>query len=457
MTEELAGKTVGGWSVGSYLGAGKTALVFDSAKEGKLAALKVFDPDLVERSGKDKQLARINRELELVGRHHANLVQIFDGGECADTGHLFVSMELVKGRNLEDALLDVPRERIPHVLSQVTSAAMFLEEVGLAHRDIKPSNIVITDDYERAVLMDLGVLRPFGDSDLTDQEARDFIGTLRYSSPEFLNRVEVDSLEGWRAVSLYQLGGVLHDLIMRKPLFSEFSHPYGILVDAVNTERPVIHSCEVSQDLVLAARNSLVKDPVARLRLVSWEDFLLRESKEHESPDAIRARVAKRKLAAKLDNAANDTDEHITVSTQTVRHLVLTIESTIHNACAGDDAFPRMSISNEMESPAKIRVEFAKSGRHQLEHSLAVYFMCEIVDEASLSICVSSSAYLLPEGTSIHSIPYGCNVFRGPINSPSLPQEISNFLYLMLDRAQCANGSGITSPQLLDDSREEIT
>ncbi|WP_404309697.1 protein kinase domain-containing protein [Neorhodopirellula lusitana] len=457
MTEELAGKTVGGWSVGRYLGSGMTALVFESAKGGKLAALKVFDPDLIKRYGKDEQLQRITRELSLVGKHHANLVQIYDGGECEQTGHLFVAMELIKGENLEDALLKVPREKIPLILSQVTSAARFLEELELAHRDIKPSNIAITDDFDRAVLMDLGVLRPFGDSDLTDQEARVFIGTLRYSSPEFLNRTEDESKEGYRAISIYQLGGVLHDLIMRKPLFSEFSHPYGILVDAVKTERPVIHSSEMSQDIILTARNCLVKDPAARLRLVTWEDFQLQEPANSESMDAVRARVAKRKLAAKLECPTTDVDSESLVSSQTVRQLILTIESVISNVCAGDDAFPRMSISHEAVTPAKIRVQFESSGRHLLEHRLTLYFRCEVVDNSSLSICLDSSTYLLDEKDEPEAIPYGSSVFKGPLATSGLSQQMSNHLYLMLDRAQSVNGMLHSGPNLLDESQEGQT
>jgi hypothetical protein len=40
------------------------------------------------------------------------------------------------------------------------------------------------------------VLHPFGDSGLTDEDARVFIETLKYSFPEFLLRNEKDTLEG---------------------------------------------------------------------------------------------------------------------------------------------------------------------------------------------------------------------------------------------------------------------
>jgi len=86
--------------------------------------------------------------------------------------------------------------------------------------------IILLDGLKRLVLLDFGVLRPIGKPGLTDGTGhRSFIGTLQYSSPEFLLRKEEDSLLGWRAVTIYQIGGVLHDLVIRRPLFADFADP----------------------------------------------------------------------------------------------------------------------------------------------------------------------------------------------------------------------------------------
>jgi serine/threonine protein kinase len=211
MSKELVGHQVGGWLLHSFLGAGRSAAVFGGEKNGRQCALKVFDPELVERFGKATQLGRIARERGLIGECHPNLVQIFDGGECYDSGYLYVAMELIEAPNLGSILSLVPRDKIAPIVQQVAAAARFLEDKNIAHRDIKPENIAVFSDFSRAVLLDLGVLRPFGDPGLTDENARVFIGTLRYSSPEFLKRTEKDTLEGWRAITFYQLGAVLHE------------------------------------------------------------------------------------------------------------------------------------------------------------------------------------------------------------------------------------------------------
>ena len=46
-----------------------------------------------------------------------------------------------------------------------------------------------------------------------DPKSRYFLGTLRYASPEFLLRREQDSPDGWRAVTTYQIGTVLYEMI----------------------------------------------------------------------------------------------------------------------------------------------------------------------------------------------------------------------------------------------------
>lgn len=271
LSEELQGQVVGGWLIDSFLGNGKSAVVMSATKEGVEGAIKVFHRELVERYGKEMQYERILRERSLVGAHHENLVKILDGGECPDTQFLYVVMEKLPHKNLHDRLHDIPLAAVPGIISQVASAARFLEDRQLAHRDIKPENIVISDDFSKAILLDLGVLLPIGASSLTDVDQRQFIGTLRYSSPEFLFREEESTIEGWRAVTFYQLGAVLHDLLMKKVLFEEFTDPFPRLVEAVKSERP--HIVSTDYRCVQLANRCLTKLASTRLELVKWTDF----------------------------------------------------------------------------------------------------------------------------------------------------------------------------------------
>lgn len=270
----LKGKEVAGCMVHSLIDFGKSAAVFRGMRDEGFVAVKIFDDELIEKYGDKAQLARIDRELELVGHNHPNMVSILDGGVDDHTNNHFIVMEFLNGPSLQKCLDDVQDEHIPTLIEQLVSCCEFLEEKSLVHRDIKPANIVLVDDLTKLVLLDFGVLKPVGEVGLTDDGGfQSFVGTLQYSSPEFLLRNEEDTTEGWRALSLYQIGGVLHDLIMRRPLFQAFVDPYARLVNAVQHEQPKVSSKTLPSYLVNACNMALIKDPKKRLELVSWNSF----------------------------------------------------------------------------------------------------------------------------------------------------------------------------------------
>jgi serine/threonine protein kinase len=287
---ELRGRSVNGWLVGDYLGNGASAVVVSAAHNEIIGALKLIDPEMVERYGRAQQLARVERERILIGHDHPNLVKIFDGGECPETEYLVVVMESLALPELSSLVPLFPRERIGPVIRQLASAAQFLEARGLAHRDIKPDNVVITRDCDRAVLLDLGVVRPIDPEGHGDAGSGDaFLGTARYSPPEYLMREEEDSERGWRAVTFYQLGAVLHDLIMRKRLFHEIEAPPARLIEAVRHTRPIVEAGDVPPHLISLARNCLQKDWPLRLELVRWEHFT-------EIPPPVQSGDAKERI-----------------------------------------------------------------------------------------------------------------------------------------------------------------
>ncbi|WP_277884203.1 protein kinase domain-containing protein [Novosphingobium decolorationis] len=159
---------------------------------------------------------RVGFELKLVGRKHPHLIQIFDGGRCPKTDFLFLVMEYLPYDNLDDLQGKIPFNKIPQIADQLAQAARYLEEIDICHRDIKPENIVITPDFEQIILLDLGILRPLVEDHQDAGTGCNFIGTVRYSPPEFVWRVEEEDAVGHRAITFYQIGAVLHDLIMRR-------------------------------------------------------------------------------------------------------------------------------------------------------------------------------------------------------------------------------------------------
>lgn len=383
LVDSLLDTVVGGWQIGAFLGRGKSAVVLRCTRATEVGAIKVFHPELIQRYGKPVQLERILREKSLVGATHPHLVRILDGGECDKTGHLYVVMEHLPYANLHDELQKVPPEAIPGLISQIASAARFLEDRNLAHRDIKPENIAVSPDFSKAILLDLGVLRPVGSSNLTDIDQRPFIGTLRYSSPEFLERKEEDTLEGWRSVTFYQLGAVLHDLLMKRLLFDDDSEPYPRLVKAVLENIPQIHGANAK--CVALANHCLIKNPTTRLELVNWERFQVLPADDPVTLSGTRDRI---KLRQKFFQAAavpvKATGNFQKLSRKTLDDVCNRVESRIASLMNDLQAFPlrtTQSVKDAERGICETCIHFEKDIQKGLPFRLAVLLRFTLLDE----------------------------------------------------------------------------
>jgi serine/threonine protein kinase len=291
-------RVVGGWELQDYVSHGKSAVVLRASREETEAVIKIFHPGLIENYGRSAQIIRISRERELVGKYHPNMVRILDAGECEVTHHLYVAMENAGGQPLSKVCGKVPKEKIGRLIEQLANAAMQLENWGLIHRDIKPDNIHIRDDFESLVLLDFGVIKPFGDDSATRlQVSKAFIGTHQYSPPEMIHGRELNTLDGWRAITFYQIGAVLHDLITGQPIFHDATGRHADLVSAIDNKIIFVENIEgVDSGLCNLATRCLLKSPSDRLRLVTWEDFLLTKSADEQSSLSFRREALKRRV-----------------------------------------------------------------------------------------------------------------------------------------------------------------
>lgn len=441
MSEELIGEEVRGWKLLRLLDFGKSALVIAGEKGSVQGAVKIFDPELVERFGYDVQRMRVDRELELHGHNHPNLIQILDGGEWPEKKYLYVVMERVDWPPIDRVITGVPREKIWPLIEKIASAAKFLEGQRFAHRDIKPSNIVVSPDFTDTKLLDLGVIRPFGKSDLTDDDARHFIGTLRYSSPEFLLREEADTMEGWRAVTFYQLGAVLHDLIMRKPLFQEFSEPYALLVRAVREEMPRIEANDVEGDLVVLAKTCLTKDPKIRLRYVSWDKF----SPKHQDIGrniSTKWRLQRRQQEAMLATNSPQAIEPERLErreTRAASEILNEIESITRKVVTASELLPpaRFVVSQNPETrKAQFLAKFEPSQQFALDFPLAVFVETEVIDINDKVIKVLCAIAVGPPPKFEDFVGKLAESYVGIYDTSALREHIDSVFHGALDAAQ---------------------
>ena len=281
-----------GWEVRMQLGRGGTAPVFSLQTPLGERALKIYDAAF---SNGDKGIIeerRVAHQVRLGDHDCPQLIKVFNGGRFED--RLVVLMSRAPGKELEKMLQEVPRQKIRSIVDQVARACLFLRGNGLCHRDIKSANIFVTEDFEHVTLLDTSVMRDIDDhvglgTDHGDQLP--VVATARYSPPEYLFRLVDPGPVLWHAVDVYQLGGVLHDLIMRQPLFEieyqqakENRYRFAWVVATVD---PTVEATDVDQDLIFTARRALDKDWKKRSGLTLEEFLANAENQRVRALDAL--------------------------------------------------------------------------------------------------------------------------------------------------------------------------
>ena len=437
LSAEHRGLLVGGWRILGYLAHGGSAVVLRAVRDDVTAALKVIDQEIVDKFGRNEQIERVTRERLLIGHDHPNLVQIYDAGVCDRTDFLFVAMEFLDSPTLTELIPNFPSEHIYPAISQIASAARYLEDMDLVHRDIKPDNVVLTRDFSKATLLDLGVLRPFSNLGYDITTASSFLGTTRYSSPEYLLREgEEESVNGWRALTFYQLGGLLHDMIMRRPLFDDIDGPPARLTDAVRYNDPLVESDEVHSRITSLAKSCLQKDWELRLKLVSWDNFV--QLSTEASIDETEAMVAER-IGVQTSRGTTRIDDPVTGSRRhAIQRLESRITSVLRQQCTDVGLFPPFRIDSK-DHPERncieIRLQTGPSNKHAISQPLILRLDATVLDFASMQISIKGIGAFgeVTFGTEQQGI---TEVFVGQTDASEMGEGLRRFAVLALDAAQ---------------------
>jgi serine/threonine-protein kinase len=209
VSDPLVGQLLDGrYQVGPRLARGGMAVVYE-AHDNRLdrtIALKVMHPSLADD---EEFVSRFIREAHSAARlSHPNVVAVYDQG--ADQGHVFLAMELVRGRTLRDLIRERghlrPREALD-VLEPVLAALGAAHAAGLIHRDVKPENVLLSDDA-RVKVADFGLARAVTGATSHTTASGVLMGTVAYLSPEQVTRGVADPRS-----DVYAAGILLYEML----------------------------------------------------------------------------------------------------------------------------------------------------------------------------------------------------------------------------------------------------
>jgi serine/threonine-protein kinase len=163
---------------------------------------------------------RFAREARAAARlAHVNAVAVYDQGHDTAPGshHVFLVMELVKGRTLRDLIRERVSERgrfsaaeAVSIMEPVLSALSAAHRAGLVHRDVKPENILLSDDGLVKVA-DFGLARAI-DADAASTRTGLMMGTVAYCAPEQIVHGRCDQRS-----DVYSAAIVLFELLTGAP------------------------------------------------------------------------------------------------------------------------------------------------------------------------------------------------------------------------------------------------
>ena len=267
----LGARDIDGYQILSLEGAGGMGEVYrarDLALRREVA-LKVLSRSA---AGDPADLRRFEEEAQLASSlNHPNIVTIYGVGEQGDLA--YISMELVRGRTLREALVDTTpsvREAIDLAL-QLADALAAAHAAGIVHRDLKPENLMVTPEGFLKVL-DFGIAKLQGPSNpvagsvtgpsprTAQTEVGKVLGTVGYMSPEQAAGKPAES-----ASDQFAFGAIFYEMLSGRRAFKRGTRAKTL--EAVLHEEPEpIESLNaaVTAPLRELLARCLAKNPAAR-------------------------------------------------------------------------------------------------------------------------------------------------------------------------------------------------
>ena len=172
---------------------------------------------------------------------------------------------------------------------QAAEALEHAHQIGVVHRDIKPANLLV-DANGNLWITDFGLAQLQSEHQLT--RSGDFLGTLRYMSPE--------QMSGQRAgldhrTDIYSLGATFFELLTLEPVFAGETH-HELLYQILHQEPRSLRQLNraVSAELETIVLKALGKSSVDRYRTAGEFAADIQRFLKHEPIQAKRPSLVDR-------------------------------------------------------------------------------------------------------------------------------------------------------------------
>ena len=307
------------YRIDSFVGKGGMASVYRAHDQmlGRDVAVKLFEP----APANTEELARQHHELAvLASLNHPSLVTLHDAGidrTDPDNPRRFLVMELVKGKNLKEALAEGPmtRRQVAQLAYDLAEGLEYAHHHGVVHRDVKPANILLAEYTShgvrtRAKLADFGIAQS---PNSLPESSGSATGTAAYLSPE---QARGEALGP--ASDVYSLGLVLLEALSGQPSFTgpKLQAAMARLLD----DPEVPDDLPVDWRIVLTGMTSrtIADRPALGEIILFFRRAFLTDSARHGAPAASvlphdeAARLAAVRRYDVLDTPADGTFDRIT-------------------------------------------------------------------------------------------------------------------------------------------------
>ena len=250
----MIGKKLLHYEITEKLGQGGMGVVF-KARDTRLkrdVAVKFLPRHIAD--GVDERRRFETEAGAAAALNHPNIAHVYAIEEVE--GELFIVMELVAGRQLQQVIADdnLDLSRSVNLAAQIARGLKAAHDKGIIHRDVKSANIMVTGD-DQVKIMDFGLAKIHGETRVTKSGMT--VGTPDYMSPEQVRGEDVD-----HRTDIWSFGVVLYEMLTGSRPF-QGDYEQAVMYAILNTD-PAPPSSRVSG--LPRAAGDLVTKALARDR-----------------------------------------------------------------------------------------------------------------------------------------------------------------------------------------------